>query len=515
MSALAPFQIPGTGYRTAEALVADQIERTFGTAASHRPALPWRQWLRRHFANYTKAPFAERHVRFWEWVTGLTPGKRPRPRVEVWPRGGAKSTTIELSLAYLGSAPSPVRHYALYVSETQAQADKHVAAVAAMLESLGVGRAMNEYGVAKGWRRQEIRTSTGFNITAFGLDSGMRGVKLDEYRPDLIIMDDIDGRHDTPATTQKKIDVITESILPAGSADVAVVVVQNAIHADSIVSQLADGRADFLYDREPATVEPAVRDLTYEQTIQPDGTPYYRITGGEPTWAGQDLETCERQLNLWGPNAFEREAQHNVEVTEGGLWEMDRDIEPFRVTEVPDLDRIVVGVDPNAGGADEAGIIVAGISWRIGDELLLKPHGFVLADRTVSGGSKVWAEEAVTAYHAYRADALVAEANNGGDMVAVTIETVENAPRVELVHASRGKITRAEPVQKLYADGRVHHVGRFRQLEREQCTWRPGQPSPNRMDALVWAITDLLLEGEADLGHLQRYMRRQLGRPTT
>lgn len=455
--------------------------------------MDWREWLDRHFASYTTAPFADRHIRFWEWITSLERGVRPRPRVEAWPRGGAKSSTVELACAYLGSQPDPVRHYVLYVSETQSQANKHVQSIAAMLERVGVRRAVNEYGASKGWRHEEIRTATGFNITAFGLDSGMRGVRLDEYRPDIIIFDDIDGRHDSIEVTRKKMDVITTTVLPAGSSDVATIIVQNKIHKHSIVSQLADGRADFLHDRIPAVVEPAVEGLRYERVITDDGTPRYRITGGTATWEGQNLATCEQQMNEWGLGAFLREAQHEVDEVEGGLWRREH-IDPFRVTRVPDMERIVVAIDPNASeGGDEAGIIVAGISHLIEGRWHQEMQGFVIDDRTVAGGPKTWAEAAVAAYHAYRADALLAEANNGGDMIRVTLGTIPGAPPVRLIHASRGKLTRAEPIQVLYEAGRIHHVGTFPELETEMCTWRPGMPSPNRMDALVWCLTDLML----------------------
>lgn len=460
------------------------------------PALPWREWLTTNFASYTTAPFADRHIRYWEWLTALEPGVRPRPRVEAWPRGGAKSTTIELGCAYLGSQPQPVRHYVLYVSKTQAQANKHVQSIAAMLERVGITRAINQYGSSKGWRHEEIRTANGFNVTAFGLDSGMRGVKLDEYRPDIIIFDDIDDRLDTTETVQKKIDVLTTTILPSGSSDVAVIVVQNKVHEDSIVSRLCDGRADFLHDRLPPTVEPAVRDLEVERQIDDDGMPRYVITGGTETWEGQSLATCEQQINSWGLTAFLREAQHEVDVQEGGLWDRERDIDPFRVSAVPDLMRVVVAVDPNAGeGGDAAGIVVAGISHMWNGRMYAEAHAYVLDDQTVNGGPKVWAERAVMVYQAYRADALVAESNNGGEMVAITIGTIEGAPSVKLVHASRGKLTRAEPVQKLYADGRVHHVGTLPRLEKEMCRWAPGMSSPNAMDAMVWSITDLMLSG--------------------
>lgn len=456
--------------------------------------MPLDVWRRRYFSAYLSVPNAPRHDRFWQWIEDLQPGTRPRPRVEVWSRGGGKSSTIELGCARLGSEPMPRRHYVLYVSKTQPQADKHVQAIGVMLNAAGVRRGVNEYGASKGWRHSELQTSTGFNVTAFGLDAGARGVKIDQFRPDVIIFDDIDDRMDSGDTVAKKIEVITTTILPSGSNDCAIIFVQNKIAKDSIVSQLCDGRADFLHDRLPATVEPAVENLAYERIIQEDGTARYVITGGMATWEGQSLATCEQQINAWGLGAFLREAQHEVDRLQAGLWDYERDIVPFRVVRAPELVRIAVSVDPNTtSGGDEAGIMVAGKDR--------KGHGYLLADRTVSGGPKSWAEAAVTAYHLFGADVLVAESNQGGEMVAITIGTVDGAPRVKLIHASRGKITRAEPVQKLYSDGFVHHVGVFNALESEYCTWKPGMPSPNRLDAAVWVFTELLIDLPSKLAH--------------
>lgn len=461
---------------------------------------PWREWLYRHFRNYVTAEFAERHVRFWEWISSLQAKVKPRPRAECWPRGGGKSSTIELGCAYLGSAPHPSRHFVLYVSETQVQANVHVQAVATMLERVGVNRAVNQYGASKGWTQTQVRAMNGFNIQAFGLDAGMRGIKLDEFRPDVIVMDDIDGRHDSPDTTAKKIQVITQSILPAGSTDCAVIVVQNRIAKNSIMSQLCDGRADFLIDRVVAE-EPAVTDLQVEQVIQPDGTPKYIITGGTATWEGQSLDICEGQINEWGLGSFRREAQHEVDEVDGGLWDRERDIEQWRVKpgqELPPMYRIIVAVDPaGSSEGDEIGIVVAGISNTWDERLTDVPHAYVLDDLSLHGSSKTWAEEAVRAYHQHRADSLIAERNFGGEMVSATIATIPGAPPVELVWASRGKTIRAEPVHKLYEDGRVHHVKRFDRMERELCTWVQGMPSPNRLDAVVWAISSLIGESPA------------------
>ncbi len=181
----------------------------------------------------------------------------------------------------------------------------------------------------------------------------------------------------------------------------------------------------------------------------------------------------------------------DVDEAPGALWTRAL-IEEGRVMKHPDFERVVVAVDPSATSTgDEAGIITAGRA---------QGHGYIIADDTMQGSPKGWATAAVTAYHVHKADCIVAEANNGGEMVALTISTVDPNVPVKLVHASRGKQTRAEPVSSLYAlheerglPIRVHHVGSFPALEDEMCLWTPGDASPNRMDALVWGVTELML----------------------
>ena len=482
------------------------------------PPTPWREWLKANFPRHTSAPFAPRHERYWDWLSSLQPGVKPRARVEVWPRGGGKSTTTEAGCAYLGSQPEPPRKFALYVCATQEQADTHLSSISTMLLSIGITPLRDVLGRQTAWRLQQIRANNGFSIVSMGLDSAIRGAKLDDQRPDLIIFDDIDARFDSEKTVAKKIQTITTSILPTGSTDCAVIFVQNKIHADSIVSQLCDDKVDFLRDRETATVEPAVIGLEWQQVIQEDGSPRYKITAGTATWAGQSLQTCESQLNDWGILAFLRESQHEVDEVEGGLWDKHRDITPFRVVTYPELDRIVVGVDPNVEeGGDNAGIVVCGISNYWNDHWWDIPHGYVLADRTIALGPKAWAEEAIATAEEYDADYIVAEVNNGGELVVINLSTVDGAERfpVNKVHASKGKIPRATPVQKLYEDGRVHHLGTFAQLEKEMCTWRPGQKqrSPDRLDALVWGLTELMLDASGRMneptGAGRQYLARQ------
>jgi len=196
----------------------------------------------------------------------------------------------------------------------------------------------------------------------------------------------------------------------------------------------------------------------------------------------------------------------------GALWTR-ANIEKNRVREAPILSCIVVAVDPQAAdpndkdkesGTDEekaaeTGIIVGGITE--GSD----PHGYVLADCTVSGSPNEWGTAVVDAYKKWEANLIVAEANNGGAMVGFVIGTVargggERVP-VILVHASRGKQTRAEPVSALYEQNKVHHVGCFPELEDQMCEWVPGMKSPDRMDALVWLFTKLLVKVRKERKH--------------
>jgi len=173
------------------------------------------------------------------------------------------------------------------------------------------------------------------------------------------------------------------------------------------------------------------------------------------------------------------------------LWQRDQ-IESLRVTEHPDLARIVVAIDPAVSTGEESsetGIIVAGIAPHMG-----AMHGYILADLTIKGTPKQWATAAVTGYHSNQADRVIGEVNNGGDMVESTVKTIDKDIPFKQVHASKGKYTRAEPVSALYEQGRIHHVGFFPDLEDQLCEWVPGDVSPDRLDALVWAITELMLQ---------------------
>ena len=290
----------------------------------------------------------------------------------IWPRGGGKSTSAELGVAALGLRGK--RTYVLYVRDTQERADDSVSNVAALLESGGVARAypahgrrkLGKHGDSKGWRRNRLRTDGGLTVDALGLDTAARGVKLENQRPDVIIFDDIDGRHDSEAQTEKKIATITDSLLPAGTSNTAVLGIQNLIIPNGVFSRLADGRADFLSGRIVSGPHPAMEGLETELRAWPNGRPRYVIVAGEPTWEGQDKRACQRLLDKMGLSAFLRECQHVVEDAPGGMFDH---VEFRRCSwaQIPwaALERAVVWVDPavtNTDRSDAHGIQADGLA---------------------------------------------------------------------------------------------------------------------------------------------------------
>lgn len=190
----------------------------------------------------------------------------------------------------------------------------------------------------------------------------------------------------------------------------------------------------------------------------------------------------------------------DIEEVPGALWKAEN-IEAGRVTTVPDLFRVGVGIDPHAS-TGRTGIIAAGIANIQGET-----HAYILDDATTGGSPTHWATSVVAAYHKQKADIAVGEVNNGGDMIENTIRNVEGGKALHYkeVRATRGKYTRAEPISALYGSAaedtpsRIHHVGYFPELEEQMCSYVPGDESPNNMDALVWVLTELMLDGGGEV----------------
>lgn len=222
------------------------------------------------------------------------------------------------------------------------------------------------------------------------------------------------------------------------------------------------------------------------------------VTGG-PTYANlHHLAPAYRRIIAKYEGTRLGRQELNAEILEdnpNALWSRG-DIERGRTGIMPDdLWRVVVGVDPAGSKAGTWGIVVAG---RRGDEL------YVIDDCSVSGSAGEAGLAVVAAYSKHKADRVIGEVNFGGDMVEQVIRTVEGGKDVafKAVRASRGKVVRAEPISSIYEKkpSVAHHVGAFPLLEDELCEWEPGQPSPNRLDALVWAATALMLGEDVGTG---------------
>jgi phage terminase large subunit-like protein len=224
----------------------------------------------------------------------------------------------------------------------------------------------------------------------------------------------------------------------------------------------ADETGRWAYWERPSTDNPALSKVALEEMVQDMSSLSYRME-----ILGEDL----------GDN-------------EDALW--DREIlDMSRAQHHPELDRIVIGVDPPGSVSGECGIVVAGASYQP------QPmHGYILADYSIRGTPATWGQAVLDAYEEFQADRVVGETNFGGDMVEYTIRSMNPNISYQGVRASRGKVVRAEPVLALYERDRLHHVGTLQELEDEMCSWVPGEkgmPSPNRVDALVWAASELML----------------------
>jgi phage terminase large subunit-like protein len=249
-------------------------------------------------------------------------------------------------------------------------------------------------------------------------------------------------------------------------------------------------------------------------TTTPRPTPLIKALLADPKVVVTRGRTAENEENL--APAFLEQIVRRYEGTRLGRQELEAElledapgalwthglIEATRVTQPPDLARVVVAIDPAAGSgehSDETGIAVVGKDGG--------GHGYVLADLSGRYAPTEWAKAA------HDADRIVAEVNNGGEMVEATLRIVDPKVPFSAVHAARGKVARAEPVAAFYEQGRVHHVGALPRLEDQMCAFvhdfdrTAAGYSPDRVDALVWALSDLLVRPVAGQGIFEAYRR--------
>lgn len=237
---------------------------------------------------------------------------------------------------------------------------------------------------------------------------------------------------------------------------------------------------------------PLVRKLVADPVVVTTRGATWDNAGNMPSSFIREIEDKFAGTRL-GRQELEGEILNDIP---GALWSRES-IDITRLKEAPaDLEKVIVAVDPAASsneGSDETGIVVVGLA-RDPDGYA---RGYVLEDGSLKGSPEEWARKAVNLYRKWSADKIVAEKNQGGEMVLSVIRAVDRSVPCTLVHASRGKIVRAEPISALYEQGRVHHCGRFDKLEDQMCLFSvdnfrtPAMGSPDRVDALVWGLTEI------------------------
>lgn len=462
------------------------------------------EWLNRMFPDAVQAAMAERHEVAWEWAGDIEADSAPPEAVLVWPRKGGKTTTVELIVVMTLLRGS--RRYWLYVCETQQQADDHVANIARLLERDTVKayyphhaeRAVSKYKTSLGWNKTRLRTKAGGIVDSLGIFSAVRGLLIEGQPPDGCVLDDIDGLYDSSKATLKKERIVKNTVLPALTDNAAVIYAQNLILPSGCMSRLVNGRADYMVRRQVWGPYKAIEGLKTER-VWDDDLARWRdiIVAGEATWEGQDLEACQRRIDRFGLQTFKEECQNEVEEREGALWtkamlnETRVGVEELPVSPSGDimLKTIVVAVDPSGGG-DDIGIVAAGLGHD--------GHAYVLTDRTQPGpkGPHNWGRETAELFQALKANEIIGEKNYGGDLVRSNIRVHYPRAPVRLVTASRGKDVRADPIVSLWEEGLIHLVGSFPELETELTSWVPDESteSPNRLDAMVWALWALMLD---------------------
>ncbi len=281
------------------------------------------------------------------------------------------------------------------------------------------------------------------------------------------------------------------TVLMRGQEDMSVVVIHTRWVEDDLIGRIASGafgdewevvNLPMLADDDGrASARPydtATRVLNPRRTM-PDGRTF-----------GWTVEGGRKHLNGLTESAAESLCQGKPRKrVDGAMWQWAW-VDAARVAKAPDLRRVVVAVDPATTShdeSDETGIIVAGIGYD--------GRGYILADESGRYRPEEWARRVASAYTTHRADAVIAEGNQGGEMVGAVLRACGSAALpVRIVHAKRGKATRAEPVAVLYEQGRVSHVGSLARLEDQLTTWDPAtaHASPDRLDALVYAVTELM-----------------------
>lgn len=353
-------------------------------------------WASALFSSRVQSWFSEPQIELWDYLSRIEAGRGAVPWhgrqinafLAIWARGDGKTTSIEMGIPYLGAKRA--RRFGIVVSKTLQQANERIANIAdllteesfrALYPEMGT-RWVDRYGQGP-WSQNHLRTASGFELRAFGLNSPVRGVNSRGQRPDLIVFDDIDEAFDSAYMTEKKVEIIRKTILPARALDCVVFGVQNLILAGGVFDQLRTD-ADWLANRFVSGPHPAIRGMQIREYTDTDGRQRAEIIGGDPTWprgrtkyqAAQDL------LDDIGLSAFKVEAQHDLRGVgsmtyptfspDRHAWRRTRLVDGRNMPDLPQFDLYIGGID-HGGEGENAHLTAVGYAGynRASDMLVL------------------------------------------------------------------------------------------------------------------------------------------------
>lgn len=310
---------------------AEQEDAQSPAADASQIETDWRVWLRAVGPQTFTGSFASFHAEFWDWFWRLAGKRRAGHPISdeeqvflaIWARGMGKSANVEWAAIAEGALIG--KGYVLYVSGTQTLADGHVQSIRERLESDEISRyyphlsspKVGKHGNQFGWRQDFLITSGGWAIRPIGLDVGVRGGRVGDLRPTLIIFDDVDDHSDSPLVVQNKLETIARSIIPAGTANTVILGAQNLIHCNSVFNQIVTRKTTLLSRRIVSGPFPAFQDLQIERQQLADG-PRDVIVEGSPTWTHFDVVACQKFLDDTTREAFYAEYQHDFAASEQG-----------------------------------------------------------------------------------------------------------------------------------------------------------------------------------------------------
>lgn len=456
------------------------------------------------------ADLAPYHHDYWKWVERCQP-ERSASGVFVWPRGFSKTTNgrrTPIKLATQGYK------YVLYVQGTQAQADDSVQNIGLILEHPNIAkyypslsdRKVGKHGTSQGWRRSRVWTRSGLVVDAAGLDTAVRGLLLEDLRPDVIIFDDIDEKLDTLKTTEKKLKVIQNSIIPAGAPSRVIMFLQNIINPHGVVTRLANANpeypAEFLMDRHISGPHPAIEGFEYETRRDANHKPHHYIIGGRSTWEdARPIPVLEAELNDIGPAAFIEEKQNEIGTSKGTLYK-DYDFHVIPYPALTDLQDVQVWADIAVTETDKSDSQAISAAGR-------RPDGKVVTLYAWEGieGTDALMRRVILKAIELKASTIGIETNQGGDLWRDQYNNVWKAmleeelisagtfkPRYEEVKATTatgGKRERWQAVKGMRDRGEVldaegTHDTRFKSLRRV-----PEFKPFDLADADAWSILKL------------------------